>query len=106
MPHEPPQPSAPHCLPLQPGLQHAPVLQTWPAPQQAVPQVKIVHTHWDAWQIESAGQAWSHTPQCAGSVARSAHAPPQFCVPVGQSSTHDPVEHTSVAPQGWSHVPQ
>jgi hypothetical protein len=106
VPHEPPHPSGPQALPPQPGLQQTPWLHTWPALQQALPHASTVHTHCDAWQVESAGQAWSQVPQCAGSVARSAHAPPQFCVPVGQSSTHDPVEHTSVAPHGWSQVPQ
>jgi len=57
VPHAPPQPSGPHALPAQPGVQQAPRLQTCPALQQALPQVSTVHVHCDAWQVESGGHA-------------------------------------------------
>ena len=43
-PHEPPQPSEPQTLPAHEGVQQAPTLQTWPATQQAAPQVTFGHT--------------------------------------------------------------
>lgn len=38
-PHVPPQPSPPHSVPEQLGLQQEPELHTWPCEQQAAPQV-------------------------------------------------------------------
>jgi len=53
------------------------------------------------------GQLRPHIPQCAGSLARSTHIPPQRVCPMGQGrSVHAPATQVCPAAQATPHAPQ
>jgi hypothetical protein len=47
-----------------------------------------------------------HAPQWAGSLASTAHLPPQSVVPGGQSGWHDPALQTVLPPGGYAQTSQ
>jgi hypothetical protein len=84
VPQLPPQPSSPHCLPVQAGVQETqvPLVQTWgkgqtphALPQSSVPHLRPVHPQ--VTQVPSR-QDWSrlqHEPPHCCEAAQPAHCP-------------------------------
>jgi hypothetical protein len=84
------------------SLTQAPLQGLKPS-SHAMPQPLAPHV---ARPFATAAQAVSHVLQCPASVARSTHEPPQFVLPLGQSTTHLPLEHACPMAQGLSQPPQ